>query len=316
MDAITTLYEREPAPTATLTPTLAASYGGGLALPEHGPGGRPYVIANFVATVDGVISYMEPGRAGGGDISGFSEPDHLVMGLLRARADAVIFGTGSLHQDAGHVRTAPFVYPALAADYRALRQQLGRTEPHPLNVVVSASGRVDLAEPTFHQPDLRVLIATTTAGRDRLTGATLPRGVVVRVVDDIELGSAVWDAAADVAATGGAEPVAPRQAGGGVSPAGLLTLLAREYGVRVALHEGGPRLLASFLAAGALDELFLTLAPQLVGRAPGAERLALVEGHAFAPGLAPWGRLLSVKRAGEHLFLRYGFGTVAPAPVG
>jgi riboflavin biosynthesis pyrimidine reductase len=266
--------------------------------------------------VDGVISYAEPGREGGGDISGFSEPDHLVMGLLRARADAVIFGTGSLHQDAGHVRTAPFIYSALAAEYGALRQQRGQAEPHPLNVVVSASGRVDLAEPTFHQPDLRVLIATTMAGRDRLAGMPLPRGVVVRVVSDTEFGGAVRDAAADVATVGGAEPVAPGPLGVGVNPTGLLTLLAREYGVRVALHEGGPRLLASFLAAGVLDELFLTLAPQLVGRAPGAERLALVEGHAFAPGLAPWGHLLSVKRAGEHLFLRYGFGNVVPASVG
>lgn len=280
IDSIITLYERDPAPVSTLPPALAERYGGGLVVPEAAANGRPYVIANFVETVDGVISFTEPGSVGGGPISGFSAPDHMVMGVLRARADAVIFGTGTLHQDAGHVRTAPFVYPALAAEYAALRQQLGRTEPYPLNVVVSASGRVDLDEPTFHHPGLRVLIATTTAGHDRLGGATLPPGVVVRVVSEVAAG---------------------------VDPVGVLDLLAREYGVRVALHEGGPRLLAAFAAAGALDELFLTLAPQLAGRAPGAERPALLEGHAFAPGMAPWGRLLSVKRAGEHLFLRYGF---------
>ena len=39
-----------------------------------------------------------------------------------------------------------------------------------------------------------------------------------------------------------------------------------ELGGRVALFEGGPRLFGAFLAQGLIDELFLTLAPQLVGR--------------------------------------------------
>lgn len=296
MEPIITLYEHEPAVGQSLPEELAQRYGGGLAVPEAGPRGRPYVLANFVETVDGVISFSEPGHAGGGEISGFNEPDRMVMGLLRARADAVIFGSGTLHQDSGHVRVAPFIYPDLSGAYAALRRALGRDQPHPLNVVVSATGRVDLSEPTFHFPGLRVLIATTAAGQAHLAQQVLPPGVDVRVVD------------AAARATTGSSP-APGAAVG-VDPLALLDLLARDYAVHVALHEGGPRLLAAFLAAGALDELFLTFSPQFAGRAPGADRPALLEGHAFAPGAAPWGRLLSVKRAGEHLLLRYA---IAPA---
>lgn len=286
MDPIITLYERVPAPPQSLPPTLAERYGGGLVVPEPAPGARPYVIANFVETLDGVISFTEPGHAGGGEISGFNEPDHMVMGLLRARADAVIFGTGTLHQDSGHVRTAPFVYPDLADDYAALRRHLGRASLHPLNVVVTASGHVNLAEPTFHHPDLRVIIATTPAGHAYLSRSPLPPAVEARVVG-----------APDTPASAGQDT--------GVDPLALLTLLGHEYGVRVALHEGGPTLLGAFLAAGALDEIFLTLAPQVAGRDRASQRPALVEGHAFSPGAAPWSRLESVKRAGEHLFLRY-----------
>ena len=307
MDPIVTLYEREPAPADSLPPALAERYGGGLVVPEVGPGGRPYVVANFVETVDGVTSFAEPGHAGGGDVSGFSEPDRMVMGLLRARADAVIFGSGTLHQDSGHVRTAPYIYPDLTDAYAALRRRLGRAEPNPLNVVVSASGRVDLAEPTFHTPDLRALIATTPAGRARLVAAGLPLGVEALAVGGDGSSDTEDLDPAPGAADGGAQPTAVLSSAVGVDPAALLDALGREYGVRVALHEGGPRVLAAFLAAGVVDELFLTLAPQLAGRTAGAERPGLLEGHAFAPGAAPWGRLLSVKRAADHLFLRYTF---------
>lgn len=279
MDPILTLFEQSPAPRESLPPALAELYGGGLLVPDGTPD-RPYVIANFVETLDGVVSYALPGEAGGGSISGENEADHAVMGLLRARADAVLFGTGSLHEDSGHVRVPSFTYPALQTEYSALRALLGRTDPLPLNVVVTASGRVDLAEPTFHYPGLRVLIATTPHGAETLAREQLPPGVEARAL--------------------------PEQSDGGVSPRALLALLGREYGVRVALNEGGPKLLAAFVTDGAVDELFLTLAPQLAGRAPQTLRPALLEGRAFAPDTAPWATLLSLKRTGSHLLLRYG----------
>jgi riboflavin biosynthesis pyrimidine reductase len=279
MEPIITLYEREAASAATLPAELAEAYGGGLLVPEGHPDGRPYVLVNFVETLDGVVSYELAGQSGGGPISGESEGDHAVMGILRAMADAVIFGSGSLSGDSGHVRTPAFVYPPLANAYAALRLRLGKIAPQPLSVVVSASGRVDLAEPTFHTPDVRALIVTTEVGAAHLAHESLPATTEARAV------------AAD--------------ASGGVQAAALLELLAGDYGVRIAVHEGGPHSLAPFLHAGLIDELFLTLSPSLAGRADGVPRLALIEGLAYAPEAASWATLLSAKLAGSHLLLRY-----------
>ncbi len=64
-------------------------------------------------------------------------------------------------------------------------------------------------------------------------------------------------------------------------------------------------MLGEFLAEEKLDELFLTLAPQVAGREKGDGRLGLVEGKHFAPEHPLWSKIVSVKRAGNHLFLRY-----------
>jgi len=71
------------------------------------------------------------------------------------------------------------------------------------------------------------------------------------------------------------------------------------------LHEGGPTLFGQFLSAEAVDELFVTLSPQIAGRKADAIRPALVQGVEFMPNCAPWFRLLSVRQKAEHLYLRY-----------
>jgi riboflavin-specific deaminase-like protein len=71
------------------------------------------------------------------------------------------------------------------------------------------------------------------------------------------------------------------------------------HGVRAMLHEGGPTLLAAMLAAGLVDELFLTVSPLLVG---GGEP-SVVEGTAFE---RPRGmQLQSVLSHESYLYLRY-----------
>jgi riboflavin biosynthesis pyrimidine reductase len=285
MEPIVTLYECAPASPATLPPTLATLYGGGLALPQ-GKAERPYVIANFVETLDGVVSYNTPDQTGGGAISGDNAQDKMVMGLLRASADAVIFGSNSLRIDADHLHIPSFIFPALTNDYDALRGQNGRSGSVPLSVIMTASGQINLDDRTFHTRGLKAIIATTTRGAARLSQKTVPEGTDVRVA---EMGDAANQAT--------------------VSPRATLALLAREYGVRVALYEGGPTLLASFLREQQLDELFVTLAPHLVGRTNALQRLSLVQGHAFTPGDAPQGTLQSVKLAGSYLLLRYSISS-------
>lgn len=285
MEPLITLYERESEDPDTLPAALATLYNGGLAVPEGTATGRPYVYANFVESIDGVVSYNAPGQVGGGVISGGKEQDKMVMGLLRARADAVIFGTSSLRADANHPRIPSYIYRPLAAEYDKYRSMLGRQSPYPLTVVMTESGQIDLTDRTFSVPGVHTLVATTAKGRDFLAQQSIPAPIEVRVVE-----------------TGQEE-----QTESGVSPAAALKLLAEHYGVRVALYEGGPTLLASFLKAHLIDELFLTFSPQIVGRIPTQHRLSLVEGYTFSPDTAPWPTLLSVKLADNHLLLRYKF---------
>jgi hypothetical protein len=54
-----------------------------------------------------------------------------------------------------------------------------------------------------------------------------------------------------------------------------------------------------------VDELFLTVSPLIAGRPPLASRFGLVEGSGFLPDRRLAGRLLSLRRHGDHLFLRY-----------
>src|SRR6266699_3667331 len=80
---------------------------GRLQFPLHP--GQPYIVGNFVTTLDGVVTLNEPGHASGGDISGFNRHDQLVMGLLRAIADAVIVGAGTLRSVPQHRWTAQYI---------------------------------------------------------------------------------------------------------------------------------------------------------------------------------------------------------------
>jgi riboflavin-specific deaminase-like protein len=85
----------------------------------------------------------------------------------------------------------------------------------------------------------------------------------------------------------------------------LLEWLAAERGCKVVLCEGGGVLIAALFAARAVDELCLTLVPRILG---GSNAPTIVEGNGFDPDAIPDGRLTSVERVGDELFLRYEFG--------
>src|SRR5215212_1845399 len=134
-------------------------------LPRHRA--RPHVIGNFVTSLDGVVSLGIHGK-GGGEISGFNPHDRMVMGLLRAAADVVVIGAGTLRaSSADHVWSADYIYPPLADAYRELRTALGKTEP-PLNVVVTGGGDIDLERRLFRSSAVPSLIVTTAGGARRL----------------------------------------------------------------------------------------------------------------------------------------------------
>jgi hypothetical protein len=64
MNSICTLYDQERNLAETvLCRDLRTPYGGDLYFPVA-PAGRPYVVANFVSTLDGVVSSNVSGQAG------------------------------------------------------------------------------------------------------------------------------------------------------------------------------------------------------------------------------------------------------------
>ena len=261
-----------------LPPELAALYGP-LRFPLHP--GRPYLVGNFVTSLDGVASLAMPGQEGGGPISGHDPHDRMVMGLLRAAADVVVVGAGTQRAASPrHLWTAEYIDPALADSYRALRARLGRPRP-PLNTVVTARGEIDPGRRLFRSGEVPVLIVTTAAGSRHLRGLGLPPAVRVAV----------------------------SEAPGWLSARSIVDEVRNTHPSDVVLVEGGPHLLGDFLAEGLLDELFLTLAPQVAGRDDAAVRPGLVGGRVFAPEHALWATLVGVKRGGSHLFLRYAFRT-------
>jgi 5-amino-6-(5-phosphoribosylamino)uracil reductase len=89
-------------------------------------------------------------------------------------------------------------------------------------------------------------------------------------------------------------------------PAGGLARLA-ERGIGSVLLEGGPTTNAGFLAADLIDELYWTVGARLLG----TDALPMI---APIPGGSPFaehpreGRLVSVHRSENELFLRYRFG--------
>jgi riboflavin biosynthesis pyrimidine reductase len=94
-----------------------------------------------------------------------------------------------------------------------------------------------------------------------------------------------------------------------VDVAALLAAIHRRGHTNV-LTEGGPHLLSELIEIGALDELFMTVAPVLSGRAvPG--RPGLISGIELLPQRRELVDLISARRLGSYLFLRYRLGTIA-----
>ncbi len=271
-----TLFETKRGKVVPLPPRLARLYGS-LRMPLSRA--HPRVISNFVTTLDGVVSLNTRGHASGADISGFSAQDRMVMGLLRAIADVVIIGAGTLAADSLRLWTAAAVFPQLADEYRRLSKALGKSEA-PLNVIVSGSGKLDLRLPVFVSGKVQALVVTTAEGAKQLLKRGIPDSVEVRAIG---------------------------RSGSAISARAILDDVCRVHPSKLILVEGGPRLLGHFYAEHLVDEQFLTLAPQIAGRDIGDRRPGLVMGKAFAPGDALWGTLTDVRRGSSHLFLRYSF---------
>jgi riboflavin biosynthesis pyrimidine reductase len=257
-----TLYEAEGLPAFRLPDALRRRYG---------PLGfeSQCLYANFVASLDGVTAIADELQSSH-LLAGHSDGDRFVLGLLRACADVVLIGSGTLRDSPTTRWTPQHAYPPAAAAYAELRRLRG-CAPQPELAVLSGSGRIDTAHPGLRE---HAVVLTSNSGAARLEGS-LPAAAEM-----CTLGPGPWlDVVRAVAAL-------------------------RSRGHRLILCEGGPTLFGQLVAAGLVDELFLTISPLLAGR-DGCDRLSLIEGRELLPGHALRGRLLSLHTQGSHLLLRY-----------
>lgn len=78
----------------------------------------------------------------------------------------------------------------------------------------------------------------------------------------------------------------------------------QERGAAYVLVEGGPTLLASFLSIDAIDELFVTIAPKILGNKANAT-LTMVENYLFPPHHIKQWKLISMTQVKNEVYLRY-----------
>jgi 5-amino-6-(5-phosphoribosylamino)uracil reductase len=232
---------------------------------------RPRVLLNFAASLDGKIN-PAPGLRAGKFMMSRGREDLRRMLSLRAEADAILIGASNLRADDPDL--------AIPADERAARRARGA--PEPMRAVVTTRGEGITPAMKMFDP--------ARGGRSVvLHAAAMPaeaRARLAPVAELVELGEGV---------------VAARD---------LLAWFAGR-GVRTLLCEGGGDLAAELYDARAVDELYLTLVPRVLG---GARAPTLAGGLGFGGDEIPDGRLTSLERIGDELYLRYAFDWPAASP--
>ncbi|GAA3913536.1 pyrimidine reductase family protein [Microbacterium invictum] len=192
---------------------LRAAY----ALPDRA---TPRIRMNFVESLDGAVTLA--GRSGG--LGG--QTDRVLMQVLRAMADVVLIGAGTVRAEGyGGIR--------VAGDDAAWRLENGLS-PQPRLAVVSHDLDLDPGHPVFADAESRPLL---------ITHAGAPPGrreELSHVADVVVAGAASVDLIE------------------------MRDELARR-GMPQILCEGGPHLFGSLLDAGVVDEVCVTLAPRLIG---------------------------------------------------
>jgi riboflavin-specific deaminase-like protein len=180
------------------------------------------VDMNMAMTADGKITSATR------EYPKFTSPhDRQTMDHLRAMADAVLIGAGTLRADDPpmHVRSP---------EMQELRRSLGKPAGL-LKVLVSRSLKLSRQARFFNDPHTAGLIIATVDGADTSALEPLPKG------------AELW-----------------RLGPTDVDLARLLKKL-EERGVRRLLVEGGAEMNWHFVAADLFDELHVTIAPALLG---------------------------------------------------
>ncbi len=224
------------------------------------------VRVNFVSSVDGSATVDGLSR-------GLQTPgDNTVFAALRDLADVILVGASTASAE-GYRPSSP------GARRRAIRAEHGLAEV-PAIAVMSASLELDLSASLFS--------SATEAPTLIVSGSAAPVG---RRNDIIDL--AGGDSRLQLIEAPSAET-------GGVDFAAAVASL-RELGYRRILCEGGPRLFAAGVAAGAVTELCLSYSPLLAG--PAGPRI--IGGEPWPSDFEARLSLIGLLTEQDALFCRY-----------
>lgn len=187
--------------------------------------------------------------------------------------DRAIFHSLREHVDAvlagtGTLRVERYGRVLGKVERRERRVQRGQ-RPEPIAVVVTRSGEVPDDIPLFGEPEATIVAFSPTS-----VGEGRPAEVINVQIDPGELTLTT-----------------------------AMRRLRTDFGVRTVLCEGGPTLFGGLLHEGLVDELFLTVAPKLVG---GGHGPAVSSGPAL-PEPRPLTPIWLLEREGS-LYLRYAVG--------
>ena len=211
---------------------------------------------------------------GKADVGGKAAPigssvDRTIMRTLRSHADAVMIGAGTLRAE-----RLTLSVPETLEQARASRDLI----PQPLAIVVTVTGEIPLSTNLLgFSPGNLLIFASPEAPEERLT------------------------ALSELASVEIVPKVAPSSQ---LDMKSALEILKKRYDIGVLLVEGGPRLNSDLVSSGLADELFLTLAPKLLGGAR-TETLTILESGDLFPPKSPSPELISVHLSNSELFLRY-----------
>ncbi len=231
---------------------------------------RPKTTVVLAMTADGKIADKNhsPARFG-------TTADQIHLETQVSLVDGVIFGAGTLR---AYGTTLSITTPQLLEE-RAERSQ----PPQPVQIVVSATGKLDPQLRFFKQPVPRWLITTDFGSQTWLNGTEFAKIII-------------------------AQTASPK----GKSQIGLeekleidwISILTQLYhlGLRKLDILGGGELVASLFAVNLIDELWLTVCPVIFG---GKNAPTPVEGVGFSQSQSQKLQLLEVKQVDSEVFLHY-----------
>ena len=251
--------------------------------------GSPHTYLMFVTTIDGIAVPLEPGQRGGSEIAlrhlrdnpiaagGLTDNRALQYGW--ATADAVLGGAGILRDN-----PSATWYPR----DKDLQDLLAKDKRNPVRAVVTGRGEIDLKHPVFNPKNgqWQPVIFTTKKGEEKLRNQAKrlqAQGYNPPPTKTYPIG----DTSVDLTKAVG--------------------ILRKEYKTKLLDIQGGPILAGGAVKAMLVDEVRLTVSPQIMGdlNSEGKRRPGFVSGTHFGIEDSPLAELEAIGVSGSHIFLRY-----------